>query len=119
MDRFDEIAFKLGWVRVYDDIGVFISNIKDKNGYYSINFPAAKGYEDFNLNHHNIDDKFVNDHINKICCSNKVKEENLDWAIPMLISDYFHHKEDSDNKHIWAEKAMKQNRNLKPEHFGK
>jgi len=116
MNKFDKIAERLGWERLYNT-GVFISKKEDKNGYLTIAFPTATGYNNFDLNDEKISEGFVRHYIYSISCSNKFKPENKSWAIPLMIADYFAHKVDFDNEIIWAKKAMERNKNLTPEHF--
>ena len=117
MNRFDKIAEELGWKRLYKNITVFMSKSKDKDGYLSINFPCGKHFDDFNFNDERINKTFVNNLISKISCNNKFEESDKSWVVPMMIADYFAHREDYNNELIWAKKAMKENKELKPKHF--
>lgn len=111
MKRFNELLNETSWQRVEEDIDVFISS---KDGVISVNFPVAQGFksEDFDSCV-----EAVLRFIETVCCCNKFKEENKNWCVPLLISDYFAHKEDWESEFVWAQKAMRENSKLKPEHF--
>lgn len=111
MDKFFKVASKLGWKQVVKGIMVFKKDGKD--GYVNINFVTEKSYDNFNLNDKRIDEEFVNNYLCKIGCCNKVKKSYLEWAIPLLISDYFGHRFNISEQVFWAKKAIK----IKPELF--
>lgn len=119
MNKFLKIAKEIGWEQIEENILVFRSRDKDKNGYYSINFVTCSSYDNFDLNDERISKDFVKNYIMKICCSNKCKEENLNWVEPLIISDYFAHRLDYEKELIWAKKAMKENPKLNIEQFSK
>jgi len=102
----------LGWERIYSDKFIFMTKEADKDGYYTIAFSTCGSYDD---------EVYVtrDGFIGGVCCHNKFKKKNRKWAIPMLTADYYAHRRDFNNELIWARKAMKQNKNLTPEHFSK
>lgn len=109
MERFLKIALELGWKQVAEGIMVFQKTGKD--GYININFIASNMNEDFDLYGDLVDVQFVHDYMTIISSCTKVKEESLEWAIPLLISEYFGYKMDMEKATEWARKAIK----VKPE----
>ena len=114
MDRFFKIALELGWKQIKDTM-VFIK--KEKDGYYSVNFTISDALNDFDLNDERIDKNFVKTYMTISCCSNKVKGDNLNWGIPLLLSDFYGHRRNENMEIYWAKKAIEQNPDLFPKAF--
>lgn len=91
---------------------MFITKNADKRGYFTIAFSTCSSYDD---------DIYItrNGFLRGVCCNTKFKEENKEWVTSMLTADYYAHRRDFDNELIWAQKAMKQNKELTPESFSK
>ncbi len=96
--KFDEIAKELGWIKPYEEVPLWYKEYYEKDlfdgipeltpytGIYSI----QNVYEDYG----NLEDLNKNIVINLINSFNTYlfKEKDINWALPMLASDYFHHK---------------------------
>lgn len=117
MKKFLKIALELGWEQVEE--GVMVFKKEDKEGYVNINFVTQGSYDNFDLSDERIDINFVNNYICKIGCCNKVNKTNLKWAIPLLISDYYGHRQNKAEEIVWAKKAIKVKPDLFPKAFPK
>lgn len=117
MEKFLKIASDLGWEQVESNIMVFKK--EDRDDYININFVTCESYDNFDLNDSRINKEFVNNYITKIGCCNKVKKCDLKWGIPLLISDYFGHRNKKDEELYWAKKAINMNPKLSAKMFSK
>lgn len=112
MNKFDKIALMLGWDKPYKSIPLWCQEHKKGiRACFDINYNYDRFKDDIR-----IDVDFVKGSLN-FYSKTIFKKENSNWVIPMLVSDYFAHREDWDNELIWAKKAMKQNKKLTPLQF--
>ena len=119
MNRFTDIALKLGWEQVQPGMMVFRTIKLRDTGTRLINFVTCKSYDNFDLDDPRITEEFVKNYILAIGCSNVYKQEFSKWVEPMMISDYFNHRGDRDKSGEWAEVAMANNSKLRQKDFFK
>jgi hypothetical protein len=107
MTKFDNFVSETTWIKPYTKIPIWY---QEKTDYILCCFDINNNYDIFK-NDKRLTKEFVVGSLN-FYPKSKFKYTSKNWALPMLVSDYFAHKSDFKNELIWAKKAIKHNSNL-------